>query len=70
VNLSFNRSFGPGEGEEWGDLLSLLGQVDLSEVVWMLDKCGKFTTKSLYKFLLNPGVQDGRMVDMGQLTVL
>jgi hypothetical protein len=33
-------------------------------VRWVLEKSGKFSKKYLYKFILNPGIKDVRMLDM------
>lgn len=63
--LTFSRSFGPVEKVEWTELNNMLGNVVLTgeEAVVKrdLEKKGRFTTKSLYRFILDPGVCDVRM---------
>jgi hypothetical protein len=53
---------------EWSGLQTLLEDVSLNEeedvVKWELEKSGKFSTKSLYLYMLNLGVTDGRMIEM------
>jgi hypothetical protein len=68
ILLTFNRSFGGVEVAEWSELQDLLENVRLSEaedkVKWELENSGKFSTKYLYIFILNPGFLDGRMNEM------
>jgi hypothetical protein len=68
ILITFDISFGTVEVNEWGELQELLGDVQLSEaedkVKWELEKSGKFSTKSMYLFILNPGILDGRMSEM------
>ena len=66
--LSFRRSFGPCEVEEWSQLRGLLQgrtlgvQSDIG--YWALNKNGNYTSKSMYEEVVNPGVRDLRMLDM------
>jgi hypothetical protein len=58
--VDFRRTLSSGEFEEWESLLRLLQQVCLNDdcidsVIWVLDKKGQFSTKSLYRFLSNRG---------------
>jgi hypothetical protein len=68
INLSFPRSFGPQEVEQWDRLGVMLVNVGLREdrdiVCWKLEKNNKFSTRSLYKFILDPGVKDLRAMDI------
>jgi hypothetical protein len=60
INLTFRRSFGTQELEEWQQLILLIRGVQLTEepdtVTWALEKKGNFTTASLYRELTFPGV--------------
>lgn len=60
INLSFRRSFGRVEVEEWQQLISQRREVQLQEgpdtVTWGLEKRGNFTTASLYKEITFPGM--------------
>jgi hypothetical protein len=68
VHLTFSRSFGPSHESEWGKLLVAIAGVSLSErdnvISWDLGKNRNFTSKSMYEFILNPGVWDLRLSDM------
>ena len=44
-------------------LRSILGGGE-DVVRWELEKSGKFSIKSMYNFITNPGVRDVRMLDM------
>ena len=50
--------------KEWNNLLEILRSVDLIEgkdmVIWSLDKSGKYSARSLYKFMTNGGTTDSR----------
>jgi hypothetical protein len=66
--LTFNRSLDQQALEEWHALGAMLYGVRVTEhedsVSWCLERKGNFTTKSLYKFILNPGVIDKEMLEM------
>ena len=66
--LNFRRSFGASEVEEWHQLQFALEGVTLSdqedEGYWALNSNGKYTSKSMYEEVVNPGLRDTRMVDM------
>ena len=62
--VDFWRTLSAGEFEEWESLLRLLQQVSLDDecidsVIWVLDKKGQFSTKSLYRFLSDRGFWRG-----------
>jgi hypothetical protein len=68
IHSNFSRSVGPIEMEECEDLQDNLRGVNLSEnedvVRWEFEGDGKFSTKSTYRFIQNPGFRDSRMMDM------
>jgi hypothetical protein len=68
LDLTFCRSFGPVEVREWSELGNMMNGLVLNEeedkVKWAFEASGKFSTKSMYRFILNPGVRDVRMMDM------
>lgn len=67
-NLSYRRSFGTLEMEEWRDLMVRLDNVTLSEiedkVTWKLEKTGRYTTRSMYRYITFAGVIDVRMMEL------
>jgi hypothetical protein len=67
-DLTFNRSLDQQGLGEWQALEEILSRVMISDqedsVPWSLEKKGKFTAKSLYRFILNPGVIDKEMMEM------
>lgn len=64
-NLTFRRNYGPREMMEWDELLQDLKDVRLKDepdnIRWMLESSGKYTVRSLYKHLLNPGARYSAM---------
>lgn len=62
------RRLGVDEVAEWNDLQESLELVQLSAeedmVTWALEASGKFSTKSLYKFMKNSGQIDLRMTEI------
>jgi hypothetical protein len=60
INLTFRRSFGKQELEEWQQLIAMVEDVQLTEdhdtVTWALEKKGNFTAASLYREMTFPGV--------------
>jgi hypothetical protein len=60
LNLTFRRNFRPCHTTEWEDLVMLVEGVNLSQtpdtVKWILEKSGLFSTTSLYRELMFPGV--------------
>ena len=60
--LTFRRTLGPREMEEWRLLLEQLSNVQLEEgrdeLTWCFEKSGQYSTKSLYQFMANGGVSD------------
>jgi hypothetical protein len=36
-------------------------------LIWALEPSGKLSSKSLYRFMVNPGGVDGRMVDLWEI---
>jgi hypothetical protein len=67
-NLTFRRSLGVLEREEMSQLQELMASVRLREerdlAAWSLEKSGKYSTRSLYRFMVSPGCVDLRMVDI------
>jgi hypothetical protein len=63
--MDFSRPLLPVEAEGWEDMLGMLREVRLDsspdKTHWLLEKSGKYTTKSLYRFLLHRGVVNKRM---------
>lgn len=53
LNLTFRRTFGVVEMEEWQQLFAQVGEVQLTgatdSVTWGLTKNGRFTNASLYR---------------------
>ena len=60
--LTFRRSLTEMEMQEWDSLEELVTQTQLrqgrDEMVWMLERKGKYTTRSLYRAMTNGGVRD------------
>lgn len=56
------------EVEEWEGLIEIVSGFRLCNdedmVQWDLEKNKNFSTKSLYRFISNPGTRDARMMDM------
>lgn len=67
-NSSYRRGFGEPEVREWNALMAKLSEVTLTEeedgVIWNLEPSGKFTTKSIYRFITFGRVFDVRMLDI------
>lgn len=72
-NLTFRRNFGPWERMEWDELLQSLSGVQLTTeydtVRWMLEPSGRYTTRSLYRHLLNPGAVYTPMTEMWEAKI-
>jgi hypothetical protein len=68
LNLSFCRSFGPREVEQWGKLGQVLEHIGLrakkDNVCWELERHKKLSTHSLYRFIMDPGVKDLRAMEI------
>jgi hypothetical protein len=66
LNLTFRRSFGPAEMEEWRELndrvafRQLTNEEDVGYLT--LNKDGNYTSKSLYMEILNHRVRDEKLV--------
>lgn len=64
-DFDFCRTFGPDELKEWEELLSLLQDFNFSDspdrAVWVLEKTGVFSTRSLYRSLSFRGVINKRL---------
>jgi hypothetical protein len=60
LNLTFRRNFRPSHTAEWEDLVILVEEVNLLQtpdsVKWSIEKSGLFSTTSLYRELMFPGV--------------
>jgi hypothetical protein len=67
-SLSYRRKFGEVEMEEWKVLMSLLENVRLDDsrdmVCWKLERSGKFSTRSMYRFITFAGVIDVEMMEI------
>lgn len=67
-NLSYRRCFGVSEMEEWRELMAKLGRINLTaledKVIWKLEKSGKFSTRSMYRYITFAGVVDVRMMEI------
>jgi hypothetical protein len=54
--------------EEWRELMTKLRNVQLIDeedrVVWKLEQSGKYTTRSMYRFITFGGVIDTRMIEI------
>jgi hypothetical protein len=68
LGLTFNRSFTHLECVEWEGLGRLLENFVLTpgeDVAFLkLEANSKFSSRFLYRFILNPGIKDMRMMDM------
>jgi hypothetical protein len=64
-NLSYRRRFGDTEMKEWEELMTKLEEVNLTNsddrVCWKLEQSGKYSTRSLYRFITFAGVIDVQM---------
>ena len=62
--VSFRRTFGMAETQEWNHLLQELEGIQPTNnpdrVIWKLEKKGHYTTKSMYRFITFGGVIDRR----------
>ena len=65
--LSYRRCFGEAE-MEWRELMAKLEAVILTKVddkvCWKLEHSGKFTTRSMYRFITYAGVTDVQMMEI------
>ena len=63
--IDFRRSLDPSDLTQWDHLLRVLAQTSISDtedkVRWALEKKGVFSTRSMYHFLSDRGVLNGRM---------
>jgi len=66
--LSFRRNLGLMERDELAALQQVINAVRLKDEsdlgVWKLEKSGKYSPRSLYRFMLNPGTVDLRLTDI------
>jgi hypothetical protein len=64
--IEFRRQLNDILVEEWGSLLDLLNDIQLSEgkdeVFWCLERTKKYTSRSLYRLMTFGGVVDRRMM--------
>lgn len=60
-SIHFRRTLTPAELQSYEDLKSLMSPIKLDnlddEIHWALDKSRNFTTKSLYRFMLDGGIR-------------
>ena len=63
--IDFRRSLDQSDLTQWNHLLRVLSQTSISDtedkVRWALEKKGVFSTRSMYHFLSDRGVLNGRM---------
>ncbi|PNT68421.1 hypothetical protein BRADI_3g40384v3, partial [Brachypodium distachyon] len=68
LNLSFRRSFGPGEESEWHNLRSSLQELQLTTLPdtgrWERTSRKVFSTKSMYDMMCHSGVPDLEIMDL------
>ena len=54
--------------EEWRELMAKLEMVNLTDledkITWKLEKSGKYTTRSMYRYFTFAGVIDIRMMEI------
>lgn len=66
--LDYRRRIGITELEEWNGLMEKLESVSLTEqndrVIWKLEVLGKFSTRSIYRFITLGGVKDVRIMEI------
>lgn len=69
--LDLRRNLGPEELAELSEMQEVLEVVQITEdddkLVWALEPSGKFSSKSLYRLMVNPGEVDTRMRDMWEV---
>lgn len=67
-DLNYRRNFGDNEMDEWREMMETLVLVELTEgtdkVIWKLTNSGKFTTRSMYRYITFGGVIDTRMMEI------
>ena len=67
-DIRFRRTLYPEEIEEWLELQSRLSGFSMTEgrdeLVWDLERSGRFTIRSLYYLMTFGGVRDQRMLDV------
>ena len=67
-SLSFRRNLGTLEREELVALQQEIEGVSLTEErdmgIWKLEESGRYSIRSLYQFMLNPGTVDLRLTDI------
>lgn len=63
--LTFRRSFGELESEEWLALYNIINSIEVNakpdSLLWGLNPNKKFTTQSLYRSILFRGIRDTKM---------
>lgn len=63
--VDFKRSLSLTEADQWGELVNRLDQVQINgnrdKVSWVLEKLGKYTSSSMYRFMSHRGVVNSRM---------
>ncbi|KAJ1262653.1 hypothetical protein BS78_09G125500 [Paspalum vaginatum] len=61
-NFEFRRRMADGELIEWREMAAQFAEVELTDhrdkMLWKLASSGKFTTKSVYMYLLDGGMVD------------
>ena len=72
-NLDLRRRLGIDEVAEWNELQEELELIVFSEeddtVIWALEPSGKFSTKSLYRFMKHSGNVDLRMTELWKVNL-
>jgi hypothetical protein len=66
--MDFARPLSQNEARQWDSLLVLLQNshiIDSNDSVkWVLEKSGRYTTKSMYRYLLHRGISNVHMIKM------
>jgi hypothetical protein len=66
--MDFARPLSQNEARQWDSLLVLLQNIHIIDsndsVKWVLEKSGRYTTKSMYRYLLHRGISNVHMIKM------
>ena len=73
IHLTFRRSFGRIELEEWNEVRDRLSEVIISERpdvgFWPITKNDEYTAKSMYNMILDPGVVDTQIMELWKASI-
>jgi hypothetical protein len=71
--LDFRRNLGSEEVLELEELMDILESVQIQDiediVTWALEPSGKFSSRSLYRLMTNPGEVGTRMKEMWEVKI-